>query len=71
MSSEAADGGPAFPVPKHALWDGLSLRDLVSLHVYGEMLGAVYALGGKIEAKDVAVEAFIAADAWLKARAVI
>ena len=65
--SEQNDGGPAFPVPRDAPVDGMSLRDYFAAKAMAAMLSIedVHLNAGEIK---VAVWAYSQADAMLAER---
>jgi len=69
-------GGTYFPIPPQGCESaGISLRDHIAEQVFVRLLGDAFAacIGQEIEinAKDFAVQSFIAADKWLATRAVV
>lgn len=71
MSAQRNDGGPAFPVPRDAPCDGVSLRDyLAAKAMQGFLAGHVAHYGHENHWRyaDMAGDAYQVADAMLKAR---
>jgi hypothetical protein len=70
------DGGPYYPIPAAGCSNsGISVRDKVAKEVFVDVFARVFSEHHQsevaINAKDIAVEAFAAADAFLKTRAIV
>ncbi len=69
-------GGPYFPIPPQGCESpGVSVRDRIAERVFVRLLGDAFAvnIGQEVEinARDYAVQAFAAADAWIATRSVM
>lgn len=71
MSNQINDGGPAFPVPSLAVGSGMTLRDyFAAAALQGFCANQRWNPIESIHFANLAEDAFIAADAMLKAREV-
>lgn len=73
---KSPDGGPYYPIPPQGCeHPGVTLRDRVAEKTFVRLLGDAFQaqMGQRVEinANDFAVQAFNAADAFLRARAVM
>ena len=70
------DGGSYYPIPPQGCASsGISVRDKIAERTFVRLLGDAFQaqMGSDVDipANDFAVQSFAAADAWLKARALV